>query len=67
MSMCPVYRCVVKTGETVFLPSGWIHAVWTPIDSMVFGGNFLHSLCMPMQLRQVQLSDLQKNSVNMCL
>jgi len=25
----------------------------TPIDSMVFGGNFLHKLCIPMQLRYV--------------
>jgi len=43
----------VKGGETVFLPSGWIHAVMTPVDSMVFGGNFLHKLCIPMQLRCV--------------
>ena len=50
---CCCCRCVVKSGETVFLPSGWIHAVMTPRDSLVFGGNFLHRLCMPMQLRHV--------------
>jgi hypothetical protein len=45
------YRCEIKAGETVFLPSGWIHAVITPMDSLVFGGNFLHSLSIPLQLK----------------
>jgi len=56
--ICHADRCVVRTGETVFLPSGWIHAVMTPVDSMVFGGNFLHKLCMPMQLRHVCVTSL---------
>jgi hypothetical protein len=34
----------------LFLFVGWIHAVFTPVDSLVFGGNFLHSFSMPMQL-----------------
>uniref|UniRef100_A0A914X225 JmjC domain-containing protein n=1 Tax=Plectus sambesii TaxID=2011161 RepID=A0A914X225_9BILA len=46
-----VTRVVVEQGRTLFIPSGWIHAVWTPEDSLVFGGNFLHSLNIPMQLR----------------
>lgn len=25
------------------IPTGYIHAVYTPMDSIVFGGNFLHS------------------------
>ena len=54
--ICAVCRCVIRTGETVFLPSGWIHAVMTPTDSMVFGGNFLHKLCIPMQLRHVEFT-----------
>ena len=29
-------------GETFMIPSGWIHAVYTPTDSLVFGGNFVH-------------------------
>jgi len=33
----------VHAGQTLFLPGGWIHAVYTPVDSLVFGGNFLHS------------------------
>ena len=31
--------------------SGWIHAVLTPKDSLVFGGNFLHRFNVPLQLR----------------
>ncbi|XP_073723436.1 lysine-specific demethylase 7A [Misgurnus anguillicaudatus] len=45
------YKCVVKQGSTVFLPTGWIHAVLTSQDSMAFGGNFLHNLNIDMQLR----------------
>ncbi|XP_066525076.1 lysine-specific demethylase 7A isoform X1 [Hoplias malabaricus] len=45
------YKCVVKQGTTVLLPTGWIHAVLTSQDSMAFGGNFLHNLNIDMQLR----------------
>ena len=30
------------TGQTLLIPPGWVHAVYTPEDSLVFGGNFLH-------------------------
>lgn len=33
------------------IPTGWIHAVYTPKDSIVFGGNFLHSLNISLQLQ----------------
>ncbi len=29
---------------------GWIHAVYTPQDSLVFGGNFLNLLCCKLQI-----------------
>lgn len=35
-------RVRVRPGDTLFLPSGWPHAVATPKDSIVVGGNFLH-------------------------
>uniref|UniRef100_A0A8B9BKV0 Lysine demethylase 7A n=1 Tax=Anser brachyrhynchus TaxID=132585 RepID=A0A8B9BKV0_9AVES len=38
------YKCVVKQGHTLFVPTGWIHAVLTSQDCMAFGGNFLHNL-----------------------
>ncbi|CAO4386036.1 unnamed protein product [Caenorhabditis nigoni] len=34
-------RIEIKKGQTAMLPSGWLHFVWTPEDSIVFGGNFL--------------------------
>ena len=45
----------LKPGNTLFLPSGWLHAVYTPRDSLVFGGNFVHSLSIPTQLRVDQI------------
>ncbi|GAA5889444.1 hypothetical protein JCM5296_006363 [Sporobolomyces johnsonii] len=46
-----VWKIELKPGNTAFLPTGWIHAVYTPADSIVIGGNFLHSLNIPTQLR----------------
>ena len=34
----------------MFIPTGWIHAVFTPSDSVVIGGNFLHGLNIRRQL-----------------
>ncbi|CAI9624223.1 unnamed protein product, partial [Staurois parvus] len=45
------YKCVVKQGHTLFVPTGWIHAVLTSQDCMAYGGNFLHNLNIGMQLR----------------
>lgn len=45
------YKFELKQGQTVFLPAGWIHAVYTPNDSLVFGGNFLQSFSIPMQIK----------------
>jgi len=48
-------KCIVDEGSTLLIPSGWIHAVYTPVDSIVFGGNFMHSYHMDMQLRVYDL------------
>ncbi|XP_071807682.1 histone lysine demethylase PHF8-like [Asterias amurensis] len=45
------YKCIVKQGHTLLIPTGWIHAVLTPVDSLVFGGNFLHSFNIPLQIQ----------------
>ncbi|GAA6040064.1 hypothetical protein JCM8097_004762 [Rhodosporidiobolus ruineniae] len=50
-----VYKMELKPGNTAFIPTGWIHAVYTPADSLVIGGNFLHSLNIPTQLRVYQI------------
>lgn len=48
-----VKECVrvdLSAGDTMIIPSGWIHAVFTPTDSLVLGGNFLTPLHIPSQL-----------------
>uniref|UniRef100_A0A8C1MTW5 [histone H3]-dimethyl-L-lysine(36) demethylase n=1 Tax=Cyprinus carpio TaxID=7962 RepID=A0A8C1MTW5_CYPCA len=54
-SMCQ--RIELKQGYTFMIPSGWIHAVYTPMDTLVFGGNFLHSFNIPMQLNIYNIED----------
>ncbi|KAG8467217.1 hypothetical protein KFE25_000533 [Diacronema lutheri] len=43
-------RLELSAGDTLFIPTGWIHAVHTPTDSLVFGGNFLHGAAAALQL-----------------
>ncbi|KAG0234860.1 JmjC domain-containing histone demethylation protein 1 [Actinomortierella wolfii] len=43
------YKVDLEQGDTMLIPTGWIHSVYTPEDSIVIGGNFLHSLNIPMQ------------------
>ena len=45
------YYVDLEPGRTMLIPSGWIHAVHTPQDSLVFGGNFLHSSAIINQLQ----------------
>ena len=44
------YKVILQQSQTLIIPSGWIHAVYTPRDSLVLGGNFLHSLDVSTQL-----------------
>ena len=48
------YRVDLVEGDTMLIPAGWIHAVWTPEDSLVIGGNFLTRMHYGMQLRVAQ-------------
>ncbi|KAK6748625.1 hypothetical protein RB195_001317 [Necator americanus] len=56
-------RVVIDEGQTLMIPSGWIHAVYTPLDSLVFGGNFLHALNVPMQLKIYEMEQRLKKEV----
>ena len=44
------YRVDLYPGDTMLIPSGWIHAVWTPENSLVIGGNFLTRMHYGMQI-----------------
>ena len=50
----------VHNTDLLLVRSGWIHAVYTPEDSLVFGGNFLHSFAIEKQLRVAQIEELTK-------
>ncbi|XP_021003614.3 LOW QUALITY PROTEIN: lysine-specific demethylase 2B [Parasteatoda tepidariorum] len=51
-------RVHLESGDTFFIPTGWIHAVYTPEDTLVFGGNFLHNFGIEKQLRIAEVEDL---------
>ncbi|VVC24414.1 Zinc finger, PHD-type,Leucine-rich repeat, cysteine-containing subtype,JmjC domain,Leucine-rich [Cinara cedri] len=53
-------RVSLTAGDTFFIPTGWIHAVYTPMDSLVFGGNFLHSFGIQKQLRIAEVEEALK-------
>ncbi|CAB9501265.1 JmjC domain-containing histone demethylation protein 1 [Seminavis robusta] len=45
-----VITASLEASQTLFIPTGWIHAVYTPDDAIVLGGNFLHGYDIPVQL-----------------
>ncbi|XP_069823160.1 lysine-specific demethylase PHF2 isoform X2 [Dendropsophus ebraccatus] len=49
------YKCTVKQGQSLFIPSGWIYATLTPVDCLAFSGHFLHSLSVEMQMRAYEV------------
>ncbi|KAF2727195.1 hypothetical protein EJ04DRAFT_582210 [Polyplosphaeria fusca] len=53
------YRVDLYPGDTMLIPSGWIHAVWTPEDSLVIGGNFLTRIHYGMQIK---VAEVEKNT-----
>jgi hypothetical protein len=45
-----VLRVSLKASQTLVIPTAWIHAVYTPSDSLVIGGNFMHGQDISLQL-----------------
>jgi len=59
-------RVEINAGQTFFIPSGWLHAVLTPVDSLVFGGNFLPGLAtvdLQLAVRDIEKRTHVKNCV----
>jgi len=53
-------RIDLQAGDTAFIPAGWIHAVWTPEDTLVIGGNFLTRLDYEMQIKVANIEKVTK-------
>ncbi|SMR56327.1 unnamed protein product [Zymoseptoria tritici ST99CH_3D1] len=49
------YRVDLSEGDTMLIPSGWIHAVWTPETSLVIGGNFLTRMSFKNQFKVAEI------------
>ena len=45
------YEVRITAGQLLLIPGGWIHGVYTPIDSVAVGGNFLHEYNVEMQIK----------------
>lgn len=57
------YRVDLYPGDTMLIPSGWIHAVWTPEDSLVIGGNFLTRIHYGMQIKILEIEKSTKVAI----
>jgi len=51
------HRYTVRAGDLLLIPGGWPHAVFTPSDSFVVGGNFLHSANLQTQCLVWRIED----------
>ncbi|ORY84320.1 hypothetical protein BCR37DRAFT_378331 [Protomyces lactucae-debilis] len=54
------FKVDLMQGDTMFIPSGWIHAVHTPAKSLVIGGNFLSLLGLQRHLDIVAIEQRTK-------
>nr|CAD7572739.1 unnamed protein product [Timema californicum] len=53
-------RCILSPGETLLIPSGWLHAVYAQRDTLMFGGKFLHSFGIDAQLKVARLEKIRR-------
>ena len=44
---CEVLHFVVEAGDCILMPAMWIHFVYTPVDSVVFGVNYISGYDLP--------------------
>ncbi|ODQ79967.1 hypothetical protein BABINDRAFT_25368, partial [Babjeviella inositovora NRRL Y-12698] len=53
-------RVDLYEGDAFIIPSGWIHAVYTPVDTVVIGGNFLTIFNIPQQVKLARIEQATK-------
>ena len=53
-------KITLQPGDLFMIPSGWIHCVHTPQDSIVIGGNYLTLRDMPTQLKIYDIERVTK-------
>jgi hypothetical protein len=56
-AMEDVHKYTVRAGELLLIPGGWPHAVVTPEDSVVVGGNFVHAANLGLQCMVWRIED----------
>ena len=60
-----MYWVTVREGETIILPAGFFHSVYTPLDSIVFAGSFFYNEAIPISLKIHQ--EIEVNDINASL
>lgn len=53
-------RVDIGPGETMLIPSGWLHCVYTPKNTLVVGGNFLTDWNVATQWKLVEIEEATK-------
>ena len=53
-----IFRLVVHAKETVLLPSGWMHCVYTPYVAQALGGNYLSEINAKYQIQCFVMEEL---------
>ncbi|KAF3987632.1 hypothetical protein FT663_03190 [Candidozyma haemuli var. vulneris] len=53
------FKVNLAEGDLFIIPSGWIHSVYTPQDSVIIGGNYLTVKDIPMHL---QIYNIEKTT-----
>ncbi|PIC41279.1 hypothetical protein B9Z55_008752 [Caenorhabditis nigoni] len=62
-------RVEISAGQTAMIPSGWIHFVWTPEDTIAVSGSYLLEKYVPRHFRITKLDEYclqnQKSGITM--
>lgn len=53
------FKVHLQKGDLFIIPSGWIHSVFTPSDTVVVGGNYLTFMDIPMHIK---IYDLERRT-----